>query len=195
VKFHLSTVKCVPAALAVMMCLVLGGCGGGGKLAVHSELEPDTVLTGNFTTGVYAFDDQNNVDVILLEGPPEQPTQAVHIRMHWTPRAGRTPVDVHATNATVRYVIFAGEAAGVYSGSGFLFPRVNPGKGTFTGELRDTALRLADASPNFADRLGLARATGGFSAALDEATTLRLLRQIEVALREQLGYPRFVMAD
>lgn len=183
--------------LTLLLCLtlLLGGCGGHGSLAVRSELQRGTVLTGDFNTAVYSFDDRNNVDVILLEGTAEEPSQAVHIRMHWEPRAGRTPIDENATNATIRYIVFTGDGAGVYSGSGFLFPRSDAGDNTFRGILRETAMRLADASPNFTDRLGLARATGGFSATLDEAATSRLLREIQVNLKEKLGYPRFVMAD
>ena len=180
-------------ALFVCLPVLLPACGGHGNLSVRSELQRGTVLTGDFDTAVYAFDDRNNVDVILLEGTIDAPTQAVHIHMHWEPRAGRTPIDANATNATIRYLVFTGEGAGVYSGSGFLFPRSDAGDNTFRGELRETAMRLADASPNFNDRLGLARATGGFSAKLDEPATNRLLRQIQINLKQKLGYPRFVM--
>jgi hypothetical protein len=177
-------------------CLASTACSSrGGALAIRSELERDIVLAGDFTTGVYSIDDRNQVDVVLVEGPMDAPTQAIHIRMYWMPRAGRTPLDLSATNAVVRYVVFAGDATGVYSGSGFLFPDAKPGKADFSGVLRDTALRLADATPNFADRLGLARATGEFTVSLDEAATHQLLRQIEVTLTERLGYPRFVLAQ
>ena len=187
--------KCFAAIAVLASMMVAGGCGGHGRLALRSELRSGNVLTGDFTTAVYAFDDRNNVDVVLIEGTAEQPTQAVHIRMHWEPRAGRTPIDENATNATVRYIVFTGDGAGVYSGSGFLFPESNIGGGSFRGELRETAMRLADASENFSDRLGLAHATGGFRAKLDEAAASRLLRQIQLQLKEKLGYPRFVMAD
>ncbi|QNN23135.1 hypothetical protein HED60_12930 [Planctomycetales bacterium ZRK34] len=173
--------------------LTLGGCAGG-TLAVRSTGEEAAELTGNFTTAVYSYDDLNNLDVLLIEGEPESPTQAVHIRMYWQPRAGRTPIDVRATNATINYVVFTGQGAGVYSGAGFLFPKNNPGGGTFTASLRSTAVRLLDASGNFADRLGRADATGSFSAKRDDDATQRLLRTVEVYLRNQLGYPRFVMA-
>jgi hypothetical protein len=174
--------------------LTLGGCAGG-TLAVRSTGDERAELTGNFATAVYSFADKNNLDVLLIEGEPESPTQAVHIRMYWQPLAGRTPIDVRATNATINYVVFTGDGAGVYSGAGFLFPQNNPGGGIFTASLRSTAVRLLDASGNFADRLGRADATGSFSAKRDDAATQRLLRDVQVYLRDQLGYPRFVMAD
>lgn len=172
----------------------LGGCAGG-TLAVRSTGQEQAELTGNFTTAVYSYDDKNNLDVLLIEGESAAPTQAVHIRMYWRPYAGRTPIDVRSTNATINYIVFTGDGAGIYSGAGFLFPQNKPGGGTFTASLRSTAVRLLDASGNFADRLGRADATGSFSARRDDAATQRLLHDVQVYLREQLGYPRFVMAD
>jgi hypothetical protein len=104
-------------------------------------------------------------------------------------------VDQRATNSTVHYMVFAPEAAGVYSGAGFLFPRVRPGGDRFTGELRSTALRLADASGNFDDRLGLAEATGAFAVTRDQQATLEFLKAAQMRLHERLGYPRFVMGE
>jgi len=171
----------------------LTGCAGRGNLTVRSSGDEATEISGDFGTAVYSFDDQNNVNILLIEGEPEAPTQVVHVRMHWRPYAGRTPVDERATNATVNYLVFTGQGAGVYSGAGFLFPKNTPGKNTFNAALRDTAVRLLDASDNFADRLGRAVATGSFAAQRDDGKTRRMLRDVQVYLRQQLGYPRFVM--
>ncbi|MBI1367652.1 MAG: hypothetical protein GC162_03260 [Planctomycetes bacterium] len=177
----------------VLLAGMLTGCAGGGKLAVRSSLEPRTEIAGNFTTGVYALDDKNNLDVLLIEGDPASPTQAVHVRMYWRPRAGRTPIDERSTNATINYIIFNGDAAGVYSGAGFLFPNNKPGGGTFRASVRDTSVRLLDASEKFDDKLGIAVATGSLTAKRDDVATHDLLRKIQILLRQKLGYPRFVM--
>lgn len=186
-----------PGVILFLLTLMLGaagGCAGGGDLSLRSAVDAERVLNGEFTTAVYALTDQNNLDILLIEGPPEDPSQAVHIRMHWRPRAGSTPVARHATNATIRYMIFTGRAAGVYDGAGFLFPHSTLGDGVFSGELRSASLRLADSSPNFVDRLGLAEAIGGFSARRDNAATMDMLKQLQARLVRQLGYPRFVDA-
>jgi hypothetical protein len=182
----------VLALLAIALSAGAGCAAGGGDLSLRSTTDTEKVLTGDFSTAVYSMNDQNDLDVLLIEGPEDDPSQIVHIRMHWRPRAGRTPVTSGATNATVRYIIFTGRAAGIYDGAGFLFPHDRPGGGVFSGELRSSSLRLADSTENFVDRLGLAEALGGFSARRDKTATLRLLRQIQSRLTRELGYPRFV---
>jgi hypothetical protein len=179
-------------AMVVMAAAVLSGCGGRGALSMQSSVGPQIVLSGSFNKVVYGYDDNNQVEIMMIEGPDEKPTQAVHIKMQWAPRAGRTPIDPSATNATIRYVIFTGEGAGVYSGAGFLFAKDYPGDDTFTGELTSSALRLYDHSESFHDRLGLAKVTGGFTAKLDDVDTQRSLISVTKKLREQLGYPAFV---
>ena len=182
-------------AAALLALTTLSACSSGGSLAVRGSLNQQAVLAGNFTTGVYAYHDPNTLDIVLADGEPESASQIVHIRMHWRPVAGATPVDQRSTNATVHYLVFAPQATGVYTGAGFLFPRARPGKPTFNGELRSTALRLADASENFDDRLGLAEATGGFSVTLDQSATLQILKTAQSRLHQQLGYPRFVLDE
>ncbi|MBI1371306.1 MAG: hypothetical protein GC159_00895 [Phycisphaera sp.] len=186
------------ALLAVAM-LTLGGCsafGGGGSLDIRTDSDnAPAVFTGSFSTAVYSAMDENDVDIILIEGSEDAPKQAMHIRMHWMPRAGRTPVDDRATNATVRLVVFQENGAAVYSGAGFLFPHSTPGASNFTANLRSTALRLIDSTPGFSDALGAANATGAVSAVRDDDATLRIHRAIETALAAKLGYPRFVLND
>ena len=177
--------------LLALSCTLSACASGGGTFAVRSSTQPLT-LRGDFDTAVYSFDGRNNVNVLLLEGPADDPSQVVHIRMHWMPRAGSTPVDPSATNASVRYLIFTEEAAGMYSGAGFLSPRDGPGGERFTAALRSAALRLEDRTEDFNDRLGVAHASGSFSARHAPHLTARLLRMVQVRLQERLGYPRFV---
>ena len=179
---------------AAVVIASLTGCGGTGALSMQSAVGPPIVLAGSFNKVIYGYTDANQLDVIMLEGPEDKPTQAVHIAMSWAPRAGRTPIDEFATNATVRYMIFTGEAAGVYSGAGFLFTSDYPGEENFKADLRNTALRLFDRTENFHDRLGLAKVTGGFVAKLDDIATQQSLVRVQKYLREQLGYPAFVKA-
>lgn len=188
--------------------LLLAGCSGlglgreGGRLAVQSRSSPGTVLSSAFSTGVYGLDDRNNLTVILIEGDPDHPTQAVAIRMFWRPRAAATPISPEATNASIQYIVFAeppGEEAapqvGVYSGAGYVFPRGRIDAGALNASVWEASLRLSDRSEGFTDLLGKAELKGGFTAIRDEAAKQRLLHRLNVLVRERLGYPRLVMLE
>lgn len=185
------------AAACVLLCIVaLGvvGCSGSGQLSVRNATETGDSLTGSFDTAVYAFTDHNQLEIVLIEGPDDAPTQAVHLRMEWRPKAGATPVDRRSTNTTVRYIVFTGDGAGVYSGAGFLYPNNKPGGDSFRGTLRSTSIRLRDASVTFADRIGRAKATGSFTAERDELATKQHLRRLQQQVSAKLGYPLRVAA-
>ena len=184
-----------PSRLCVILVLALmcTGCAGG-RLALRSAERDERVLVGNFSQSIYGFDDRNTLHVLLIEGDPQSPSQAVHVEMYWAPRAGRTPIDPLATNAVIRYIVFTGEGAGIYGGAGYLFPHSKPGGGNFRAEVRSSSLRLQDASAGFADRLGLATATGEFLAQRDDLGAQRLLRQLRLQVHQRLGYPKLVLS-
>lgn len=179
----------------MLLVAALTGCADGAKLTVRSIELPKASLEGSFDTAVYEVDDANSLHVMLIAGDPVSPTRAMHVRMFWWPRAGRTPIDERAANVIVRYVVFEGEAVGVYGGAGFLLPHSKPGAANFRASLRDAALRLADATDGYEDAIGLAVASGSITARRDSIETKRLLRQLELQLHERLGYPRFVHAQ
>ena len=195
------------ACVAMSGLLGAGGCAGlglggeGGKLAVSSQSSPGTVLSSAFDSGVYSFDDENNLVVLLFDGPPDNPRQAVTLRMFWRPRPASTPIDRDATNVTIQYVVFSGDArdtqtqVGVYSGSGYLFPKTKPGADPLAASVWDASLRLSDRSEDFVDLLGKAQLKGGFTATRDDVATEARLQQLTVLLRERLTYPRLVMLD
>jgi hypothetical protein len=179
--------------LPIVFVSLLLGCSGG-RLTLRSAERPRQAMRGSFNRGVYGFDNKNSLDVLLIEEKAGEPAQAVHLQMHWSPRAGRTPIDENATNAVVHYIVFAGDSAGVYSGAGFLFPQTEPGTKSLAGEVRNASLRLQDSGESFEDPLGLAIASGSFRATRNDLETQRLLREIRLRLRDKLGYPRLVDA-
>jgi hypothetical protein len=164
-----------------------------------AEGEPAPQLTGRFDHAWYAYDGDHGVDVVLLEGDPDQPVQAVIIRMLWRPTDGLTTTGDSVTNATVQYLVFpatwttAGRQteAGIYSGAGHLDPS-GVGGARLTGSVSDATLRLTDASARFDDVLGRASVTGSFGATRDDAAVRRAIRRLQVLLRQRLGYPRLV---
>ncbi len=133
-----------------------------------------------YTTQVFTHTDQNTVDVFLTDLPIDRllnPTDGlgdlsgsiVHVHLFLMPKAGRTPIDTSACNSTVRHMIVAQGAAGLYGGGGFLYPSSDADEATFSATLEDASLRLIRQSTGFADRLGPARAEGSFTATRDDA--------------------------
>ena len=179
----------------VMDTTSFGGPGGALGLRAGSE-EGDILLGGPFDLAVYSATDLETLEVMLIAGTEENPTQAVHIQMFWRPRAGKTPFDPSATNASVNYVVFEGEQAGVYGGGGMLRLGDRPGEPRFSGTLRNATLRLLDASEGFQPgQVGRRTvAAGGFTAQRDDQRTLELTRKISILLEQRLGYPRMVEA-
>lgn len=196
-----------PVALAIVTCaLTLSGCsapwlglaGDGGKLRIINQDNPDTMLFSRFETGIYRYEDQNEVTVLLFDGPLENPSQAVTIRMLWRPKAGATPIDPDATNSTVHYVILTGkdrDEVGIYSGAGYLYPRVKVGRPSLSASIWQANLHLDSSTDGFRDLLGQAMLKGRFSARRDDIETDTALRRLNQLIQERLGYPRLVHAD
>lgn len=192
-----------PRLPALALLLVVAGLAmactpsGGGQLSIRSLTENDAFLRGGFSTGVYRYDDANHITVVLLDGPIENPSQAVTIRMLWAPRAGRTPIDATATNATIHYVIFTGTdraQAGVYGGAGYIYPTSKRQASTLKAGVWEANLRMTDRSEGFEDRLGQAAVRGGLTARRDDVAVEATLRKLNVMIRQKLGYPRLVLA-
>lgn len=135
---------------------------------------------------IFTHTDANTVDVLLTDLPVDRilnpmdtlqdvSGSIVHIHLFLMPKAGRTPIDDSACNSTVRHMIIAQGAMGLYGGGGFLFPEDDADGRTFSATLEDASLRLVRKGPAFADRLnGPARAHGSFSAVRDDARTRAL---------------------
>ena len=184
-------------ALPFILAFAIPACtpSSSGNLTLRSQSRPGTVLDGGFTSSYYSLDDKNRLTVLLLDGSIENPTQVATIRMFWSPRAGRTPIDSTATNATIHYTIFSGNAGqevGVYSGAGFVYPIGKTGRDTFTADLWHGTMRLADRSDGFADLLGQAVLNGHLIATRDEVAVGQALRRFETLITDRLGYPRWL---
>ncbi len=152
-------------------------------------------MIGRFDTAYYSFDDVNHMTVLLIEGPVANPTQAVTIRMFWTPRAARTPISTAATNATIHYMIFTGadsNQVGIYSGAGFMFPNGKLGDAKLKAGIWDANLSLSDHTAGFRDLLLKAALAGTFTVQRDDLALSQTLHQLRTTLRDRLGYPRLV---
>ncbi|MFN3168847.1 MAG: hypothetical protein ACE37H_17480 [Phycisphaeraceae bacterium] len=169
-------------------------------LAVVSQDDTSLRLRGDFNSAYYVYDSTESITIVLIEGPEDEPTQAAAIRMMWHPKAGKTPINPDATNATIQYVVFAnrrtGEGyfreVGVYSGAGFLYLDSEPGDSTLNASLWQADLLLADRSERFVDLLGQSELRGSFTAERNGDKVHALLKKLNLRVSERLGYPRLV---
>lgn len=178
-------------ALGLITLTVLPACGalsgGNSTLALVSRAGESSVSPA-FSTSIYAYHDSNTLDVYLTDLPMDQlmaaaegrldsplpPGSLVRVHLFLNPRAGYTPIDYTASNATFTYMIVSGEVFGVYSGAGFVLPSSTPGEPSFSARTSGANLRLAGATPGFNDRLGPAELSGRISAARDDARAEKL---------------------
>lgn len=147
----------------------------------------------NATQAVYATSDANSADIYLtdLDALDRVPGadlagvsgQFVHLRVFFTPDAGRTPIDETAFNVAIRYLVIAGNDIGFYGGGGFLFLSDEPGDRQLSGSVRRATLRLLSATPAFDDRLGSAEFWGSISAAKDQAAAEKMAGEFDDFLR------------
>lgn len=186
-------------ALLSVILLGLTGCvsnwftsGQGGALQLVSDMNDRVVLQGDFTNGMYTRTSENSGSVMLFEGEIEQATQAIVIDMFWAPIAGQTPIDSSSINASVSYIIFAGDKVGVYTGAGFLYSKTDLDVAQFRGSLWDSTLQLDVASPGFNDRMGLSRLSGDFEVVRNDEAFESTRRNLQQQVSEQLGFPRLV---
>ncbi len=121
----------------------------GGTLDLGGRRADAGVLAGRFEHAVYTHTDAQTATVVMWSGEAQSAEQAVVMRVLWTPRAGATPLDDFATNVTVRWAIFAGGEAGLYSGAGFAFPFTSVGGRRLSMKLEQSDLKLSEASTRF----------------------------------------------
>lgn len=179
--------------LALLILPALTGCGAHASVTLTSPLTGDS-LRPRLTTLTYRATDENTVDIYLSDLTPEQlgapfpedpadrPVgQIVHLHMFIRPSPGKTPIEAQASNCTIRYLILAPGATGLYGGGGFLLPSGDPASGSFSGSISAGTLRLQAASPNFNDALGPTEVRASFKAKGDPELALTIARRLEEA--------------
>ena len=181
-----------------------GGCGAidrtitnlgaGAPITIDSRTTPH-VMTPDLRTRVFTASDVNTANIYLSDLTMPELEHAltnsgagatgnlIHIHMFLMPKAGETPVDFTAANATVRHYVIADGAVGLYSGGGFLLPGANPTNGnTLSARLGGATLRLTDASGPFADRLESTDVAGGVTATRDEEAVTAIESRLPMLL-------------
>jgi hypothetical protein len=137
-------------------------------------------------TIVYRSADSSSAEIYLTDLPLQRLTDLddtlgdvsgtiIHIVIFLQPRAGRTPIDNTACNASIRQIILSGPERGVFGGGGFVVPS-GLGEATMSASVSGATLRLTGKTAGFVDALGPSRVAGSFTAVNDQEQT-RLLAQ------------------
>lgn len=183
--------------LISVLCL-FSGCTGGGHLGIWSEADQDRTVKGDFESGIYRLDDKSQFTALLLQGPADNPSQALVLRMFWQPVAGSTPLDPDATNVSIRYILFSGPGlnqVAIYQGGGYAYPQQSLGAAMLNVNIEQANLHLFDASKGFEDPLGASGASGGISLRRDDGAMLEAMRRLDLQITKCLGYPRLVRGE
>ena len=182
----------VPLLLALFL-LPLAACGSRASLTLTSPLTGAT-LRPKLITRTYTAQDENTVDIYLSDLTPEQlgapfsedpakrPVgQIVHIHMFIRPSPGKTPIEPQASNCSIRHLILAPGATGLYGGGGFLLPSGAAASGTFAGSISAGTLKLQSATPTFHDALGPTALRASFKVKENRELALTIARRLEEA--------------
>lgn len=171
------------AAALVALAVLIQGCTIGSDVRLRSTTS-DAVLEPTMTELAYVGIDKNTADIFLTDLTraqldPFAPIENVngyiiHVHMFLAPKAGKTPIAHSATNATVRFMVIAQGAVGLYEGAGFLLPNTSTDRPAFIAKMQDAPLRLMLANDRFADPLGNSLFSLNIVAPLDAAAVTRI---------------------
>ncbi|TVQ64208.1 MAG: hypothetical protein EA379_02400 [Phycisphaerales bacterium] len=190
---------CLAAVVSLSGCAAIG-FGGAGSVELRA-FETGAVLSPGWRTAVFTSDDPNSaniylsdlsLDAITTTAPESLDAVAgniLHVRMFIRPRAGQTPIDFDASNITIRHIVLAPGAMGVYGGGGFLLPSGSPEGRSFGGRIRRATLRLTEASIAFSDRLGPVELSGRINATRDDDAAQAVARTISGLLARREARP------
>lgn len=191
-------------SLIVLIAMAPGCTAGGsvqGFIRAESLGEPPAVLTADYVSTVYYHDPNGETSFLLTDVPAAEllagevkHAQVMHLQLLWRPKAGATPMDSTATNATIRHVIVVDGEVGVYGGAGFALPSGEPERGRISVALRDATIRLLESTDRFNDPLTPARITGNFTAENDPQLARKVHRAVSQLVTTALGRTRFVIA-
>lgn len=163
----------------IVLCTGSLGVPGCGSVSLKIE-SASGLVEPQIRTAVYRPLNDSAADIYLSDVPessilqrlesgvPGSPAHVVHMHVFLEPKAGRTPIDFTASNATITYMVLTGSSRGVYGGGGFLLPADDIGDREYAGRIRQATLRLIESDPGFADRLGLPELQGRVVARRDD---------------------------
>lgn len=174
-----------------------------GEIDMVSLANTNLRITPNFQSVLYRKHANGAVTIILSDLPRSALTNGqfsggtvLVIDMFLRPKAGATPIEGTATNATFRDVIFPDDTiVGVYGGGGFLYPTSKVSSDSWSGEIFNATLELVRSNKGFADRMRVLKMTGNIDAARDDEAVSAIATQLNTEVSRRLGSVYFVVSD
>lgn len=123
----------------------------GGDPYVHSSLWMSDLTLADIESG--------SVDQGMI----------LHVELLFPPLAGSTPIDVAATNLSIRCIVISGGEMGVYEGGGFGYPIGTHEDGAMSLRIEPSGMVLGDRTAGFVDLLSPAEITAVYSGGCDTA--------------------------
>jgi hypothetical protein len=192
---------CLALLCAMHGCTGIGASGSLravslGARSLHVE------LPGTFTHASYVDDPLAGPSFMLSDVSPDDLIKQnitdgliMHIELLWKPKAGYTPIDSDATNASIRFVVISHGEMGLYAGAGFALPDGDLTEDTVEIAIKDASLQLIESTPGFNDLLSPAQLTGTFTATKNDKMTRQMNMAASQIVTNKLGRTRYVMLD
>jgi len=156
-----------------------------GPITVRPLSKNAEAFTADIPDAQFAFIDDDSVEVLMVDGPPDDPQRVITLHVFWRPRGGLTPVDPNATNALMKYVDLREQEPVILSGAGFVFPRTKLNKDTISLDIWQMDLLPEDTNTDITHidepnpDLVIYRASGRVSAKRDDEGTRRQIELIK----------------
>lgn len=198
---------CLWLGLACLWVGAASGCGGGGlgrgsALELRSLGNEPVRLPAARGAAVYGTSTSGDVSIFLTDIPladlmrgDVEEGQLVHVELLWQPKAGATPMDPSATNVTVRHLIVSGGEMGLYGGAGFATFSGNIDRGPIAVNMKDSTLRLLDATEGFVDPISPGTMVGRVRAERSPEQARKLFRAASQMLTNALGRRQFASSE
>lgn len=158
---------------------------------LRSAFEVAAFSIGPAATAIYLSD----VPIGALVDGSATTAQVVHIELLWKPRAGFTPIEDEATNASIRYVVFVDGEVGIYGGAGMVKFRGKLNRGRVRFTIDGGSMSLLDSTPGFLDRLSPASFSADVLAIGSDEQALRLRQAVSQRITNAFGETRIVLGD
>lgn len=187
-------------AAAAGACLAAGWMPGPGCAAIRQLAETGPVTMRSLAAGrrlalrpvaaAKRTGEDGALRAVATDIPPRlwsQPLETLEgsvivIERFFAPKPGRTPMEASSSNASVRWVVLAKGAVGLYEGGAMVEHEGSLFGGGATLFLRGATLRLGAQSAGFVDALGPSSASGAFAAPEDPQRAAALERLVQRAV-------------
>lgn len=173
------------ALLAAFALLGAAGCNkSAGTLSIVSYADPyfpETIET-NMSQAVYRTDSGGDIHLACHSQAdlhnPENVTAWLQVHVYWHPKPGKTHDDPSSADATIRYLVITPHGARLYTGSAFIYPRVDRSSGELLARIESARLQPVASEGQAPDSLGETKLSGMLKARLDRAATVDLVGEM-----------------